>query len=80
MILNIITILLCYAPISLYLRYLANIKINNRQTVWTVKNNNQMLKKLRAKSPILYSIKITEILLVYFFVFTIFFYYVNILL
>lgn len=64
MIRNMTIVLLCYALISLYLRYLANIKINNRKTIWTVKNDYYMLKKLRAKSPILFLFKVTEILLI----------------
>lgn len=53
-------IFLVYAPISCYVKNVANKKINNKTEIWSIKNNSIMLRLLRKNDRRMYCMMIFE--------------------
>lgn len=49
-----IIIFVVYAPISVVLRNISNKIINDKKEIWTIKNNDEMMKMLKNKNKKLY--------------------------
>lgn len=59
----ILLLFICYAPISVILRNKANMIVNNKNELWTIKNNQKMMSILKYKSKLVYWLMQLEIVI-----------------
>lgn len=43
-----------YSPISVILRNIANVEVNNKKEIWDINNNKKMMKMLKSKNKKMY--------------------------
>ena len=53
-------VFILYAPISIFVKNIANKVVNNKTEVWTVSNNSFMLEQLKQKNKKIYYMMIVE--------------------